>query len=220
MSEQVEQKKPADKRTAGQKIADLENAVMSLFHVNDTMARDIMNLKEALKLLNNKVTAITQASNDGEPLTDEVLTRLMLENNVSELARKVDNMVSQGFIEKEEQVSENSFIVARELDDEGKVVNPRLQFALKQIDAQFQSKFLGTKAGDVLKLKEDGNVRVQVLESYKIQPPPAPATPELTAPSLVPAEEVTTSPAEETPTTTETTTATLEATTTPAAANS
>lgn len=182
-------KKQGDNRSATQRLSDLENAAMSLFNVNDNLARDVMTLKEALKLLDNKVNSIVKATASGEPLTDAVLTRIMTENNVAELAQKVTNMVTQGFIVAEEQVSENSFIVASELNDKDEVVNPRLQFALKALSPELQSKLLGVKVGDTLSIKE--GLKVKLLESYSIQEPKAPETPALTvAPTETPAEAV------------------------------
>jgi hypothetical protein len=170
------EKKPSENRTATQRIADLENAIMSLFHVNDNLTRDVMVLKDAIKLLDNKVNSIVKASAAGESLSDEVLTRIMTQNNVEELAQKVTSMVAQGFLVQEEQVSENSFVVGTEIDDEGKLQNPRLQFALKAIAPEYQAKLLGAKAGDTLLLKE-GKLSFRVVESYKIQEPQAEQAP-------------------------------------------
>lgn len=178
--------KPSDNRSATQKLTDLENAVMSLFDVNDKLSRDVMTLKNVLKLLDNKVNSIVKASSAGEPLTDEVLTRIMVENNVAELAQKVTNMISQGFLALEDAVSENSFIVGSEIDTNDKVTNPRIQFALKSLSAEMQAKILGVKLGDTVSINEV--LKFKVLESYKIQEPKAPEAPVLAAVPDAPAE--------------------------------
>lgn len=192
-------KKPSDNRSATQRIQDLENAVMSLFNVNDNLARDVMTLKEAIKLLDNKVNSIVKASTAGEPLTDAVLTRIMVENNVAELAQKVTNMVSQGFLQAEDQVSENAFVVGSEHSEDGTVINPRLQFALKAVTPETQAKLLGMKVGDTLK-NQEGKMNFKLLESYKIVIPQeaAPAAPAAPALQVVPdaTAEVTTAVAE------------------------
>jgi hypothetical protein len=171
MSEQP--KKPSDNRSATQRLSDLEQAMMSLFNVNDNLVRDVMTLKEAIRLLDNKVNAVIKASLAGEPLTEGILTRIMVENNVAELSQRVRNMASQGFIVAEDQVSEESFVVGSELDDEGNVVNPRLQFSLNSIAPELRAKILGAKVGDTLDVQE-GKLKFKVLESYKIQAPKAP----------------------------------------------
>lgn len=163
--------KPSDNRTATQRITDLENLIMSLCSVSDNLARDVMTLKEAIKLLDNKVNSIVKAHNAEEALTDEVLTRIMMENNSAELAAKVANMVAQGILVPEEVISENSFIVGNEQDNDGKVHNPRLQFALKAIQAaDSREKLQGAKVGDLIEFKE-GALKFKVLESYAIQQP-------------------------------------------------
>ena len=176
-----EETKKTDNRTAVQKIADLENAVMSLFHVNDNLTRDFLTLKEAIQLLDSKVNAIVKATSAGEPLTDQVLTRIMTENKAEELSNKVKGMIAQGFLEKEEQVSENAFVVGSEQNDEGVTINPRLQFALKALNPNFQAKLVGRLPGEVVDI-EEGKLKFKVLESYLIKEP---KTPEVTTPTAV-----------------------------------
>lgn len=163
--------KKNDNRSATQRLGDLENAVMSLYNVLDNLTRDFMVLKDALKLLDNKVNSIVKASTNNEPLTDEVLDRIMVENNVAELTQKVNNMVLQKIVAPETQVSENSFVVGSESDNDGKVVNPRLQFALKALAPEVQEKIKGVSVGDTVNF--EGKLNFKVLESYTILPPPA-----------------------------------------------
>lgn len=177
--------KPTDNRTASQKIQDLENALISLYQTADNMARDLGVIKEAIKLLGNKVDSIVKASASGEAITDEVIGRIMVENNVEELANRVRNMVVQGVLAPQEQVGADSFIVGQELNDEGKVENPRLQFALGALKPELQEKIKGARAGDTLTL-EEGKLKFKVLESYQIQQPKAPEAP-AAAPEAAPA---------------------------------
>lgn len=193
-----ENNKQADTRTAAQRLADLELAAAQLFNATDHITRDLGMLKNAMKLLNNKVDAIVKASVAGEPITDAVLDRIMIENNVADLANRVTNMVVNGVVTPEEQVSENSFVVGAEVEDGGKVVNPRIQFALKALQPDLQTKLIGAKPGDSLKFKE-GELNFKILESYKITPEPtpeeAPAAEEAPAPEAAPAEADASAPA-------------------------
>jgi hypothetical protein len=107
-----ENQKPADTRSASQKIGDLENAMMArLYQTADNMARDLNTLKEAIKLLGNKIDSIVKATVAGEPLSDEVISRIMIENNIEELKNKLKIMVGQGILTPSEQVAEDSFLV-------------------------------------------------------------------------------------------------------------
>ena len=170
MSDQKSDQKPVDSRSASQKISDLENALMALYQTANNMASDISTLKEAVKLLGNKVDSIVKASTKGEQITDAVISRIMIENNVEDLTNKVKNMIAQGILAVQEQVSNDSFIVGEETNDQGDIVNPRLQFALMAVQPELREKFVGAKAGDLLTLQE-GKLKFRLLETYQIQQP-------------------------------------------------
>jgi hypothetical protein len=175
-----------DTRTASQRLEDVERGSMAAFQTMDNMVRDIMTIKEAIKLLGNKVDSIVKALEVSMPTTinDDILSKLMVENNVAELRNKVGDLVSQGILAPQEVVDDNSFLVGRELNDAGEVVNPRIQFALQALQEEMRAKIKGSKAGDVLSL-EEGKLKFEVLETYSVQPPPAaaseatPVTPEV-----------------------------------------
>ena len=159
-----------DKRTASQKIEDMERGLMALYQAAETMARDVMTIKEAIKLLGNKVDAITKCSVRGQSLTDDNISSVMVENNVDELKSKVTDLMNQGILVTVEEATQNSFVVGQELSDDGKVQNPRLQFVVSSLDATIKDKFTGAKVGDLLNLQE-GKLKLQVLEIYSINTP-------------------------------------------------
>lgn len=162
------------KRTASQRLDDMERATMSLYQTVDAIARDVLTLKEAVKLLGNKMDSIVKATQRGEELNDEVLSKIMIENNVEELKQKVTNLVTQGVLKSEEIVSDNSFVVGRELDDSGIVVNPRMQFVVSSLQQeQVRTKFKDAKVGQLLNL-EEGKWKFEIMESYSIVEPTLP----------------------------------------------
>lgn len=163
----------ADKRTASQRIEDMERGLMALYQTADNMARDMMTIKEAIKLLGNKLDAVVKAANRGEQMTDEVISKIMVENNVEELKNKVQDLVNQGVLVAAEEVTANSFIVGREIDADGKVQNPRMQFVVSALAENVRAKFPGAKAGQTLEL-EEGKWKFEVQEVYAIQTPQAP----------------------------------------------
>jgi hypothetical protein len=176
-----ENQKQEDKRTAVQKLSDVENVVVQLYGAFDNATKDLTLLKNAVRLLNNKVDAMVKATVSGEGISDAVIERIMIENSVADLTNKTANLVLSGVIAPEEQVSENSFVVGNDSDDTGKVVNPRLQFALKALPPDLQSKLIGKRVGDTVQFT-DSKLTFKVLETYKIQEQQAPTTPE-TAPT-------------------------------------
>jgi len=160
----------ADKRTASQRIDDMERGLMALYQTADNMARDLMTIKEAIKLLGNKLDSVVKASNRGEKLTDETIAAIMVENNVEELKQKVQNLVTSGALVTAEEIGPNSFVVGREVAADGTVQNPRLQFVVSALQPEIKDKFPGRKAGERIELQE-GKWAFEVLEVYNIQTP-------------------------------------------------
>lgn len=168
-----ENQRPADTRSASQKINDLENALMSLYQTADNMARDLMGIKEVLKLINNKLESVIKASAGGEPINDEVIKRIMVQNNCEELANKVKVMVVQGILIPTDQIAADSFLVGSEINDSGEVTNPRLQFALYAVRPEQQEKLKGLRVGDTVVMQE-GSPKYRIDEVYQIQAPKQP----------------------------------------------
>lgn len=165
----------ADKRTASQRIEDLEKAVMSAFQVTNNMARENNIIKDALKLLATKIEAIMRASRAGEPLTDEVISRIMLEIHVEELQGKVKNLINQGILVPVDSAQDNTFIVGTEIEADGKVAFPRSQFTFGSLEKPLQDILRGKKIGETVLFRED-RLRLVLKEVYNIVAPKAPET--------------------------------------------
>lgn len=178
---------PADKRTAPQRIEDLERALMSMFQASNQMAQDLQNSKTAVKLLNNKLNAIQTASQNGEALSNEVISRIMLETDMKELQDKVTGLIERGILVAQEGSEEGCFIVGGEYEPGetegtlGKVVNQRLQFSLGSLQEDLRKEFYGRKVGDILKFKDD-NLVFKIDEVYKIVNPKPPVVVSTEAP--------------------------------------
>jgi hypothetical protein len=170
-----------DTRTASQRIDDMERGLMALYQTADNMARDMQIIKEAIKLLGNKLDSVVKASSQGLQLNDEVISKIMVDNNIEELASKVTDLVAKGVLEKSEEVTSNSFVVGREIDKDGKIANPRMQFVVSALAPQVKDKFPGKKAGDILTLEED-KWKFEIQEVYNIIVPTAPQATEEAAP--------------------------------------
>lgn len=157
---------PAKQRSASERLNDSEQALMSIFQALDNISRDMMLVKDAIKLLGNKTDAVVKASN----LSDDTISALMVENNVAELKANVDRLIGQGILTAEAVVTGQSFVVLREVDDAGKVVNPRLQLSVGAIDPAIASKLIGGLVGQTVDVQE-GKLKVEIMESYAIQTP-------------------------------------------------
>lgn len=166
-------------KTATQRIEELEMATLSLHQTIDTMARDLMTIKEAIKLLGSKLDAVVGAASSGQEINDENISSRMIEANRQELADKTQNLVNQGVLAVSEIAAEDSFVVGQEVEADGKVINPRIQFAVQSLKPELKDKIVGSKAGDTVSL-EEGKLNLLVTEVYSIQAPPQQA-PEQTA---------------------------------------
>lgn len=173
-----------NKKNASQRLDDVETVLSHTSHTLDMMARDLMILKEAVKLLGNKADAVAKAAN----LSDDQISKLMIENNIEELKQKTIQMIAQGILDDTDVAAEDSFIIGQEVGDDGSVVNPRIQFALSALGQPLKDKLLGAKAGDLVSL-EEGKLKLLITELYKIQ------SPKLTQEDSVPAESVEAAPA-------------------------
>lgn len=173
-------------RTATQRIEDLETSLVGLYSVTNNMARDLVMLKEALGLLGKKSDAIVKAVNIGGEITDQRLSELMIESNVEEMKKTVEAALAEGKLSVSESAGESAYLVVRQVDAEGKVINRRLQFGLAAVPEQIKEKFKDAKAGDVLDLGD--SIKTEVLEVYTINPPSNPDAPSAPVVETSPAE--------------------------------
>lgn len=159
-----------DKRTASEKIRDLEQNAGAISQVLDNLARDINRLKDIVKLLDSKVTSIVKASENGDGVSDATISKIMQDSIVQELKDKVTAMKNQGIISKCEVVEDSSFIVCTEVDLNGNETNPRIQFVVAALVPELRTKIVGAKVGDTVILQE-GVSGLKVQEVYSVQLP-------------------------------------------------
>ena len=168
-----------NKKTATERLEVLENTAQSLIQAIQplaNMAQDLMSLREAVKLLNNKLDAVVKCVTAGTALTDENIGQIMTDNNAKELQDKVAKMVSDGLLAATDTVAKESFVVVNEVDADGKVLNPRMQFLLSALqNEEIRGKLEGSKVGANIPVGDKGG-SLNVLEAYNIVTPQAPST--------------------------------------------
>lgn len=167
-----------NKKTATERLELLENTANSIIQAIQplaNMAQDLMALREAVKLLNNKLDATIGALNAKEDLTDENIGARMTANNAKELQDKVAKMVGDGLLSATDTVGKESFVVINEQDSSGKIVNPRMQFLLSALNnEEIRGKLEGAKTGTNIPVGDKGG-SLNVLEAYNIVAPQAAA---------------------------------------------
>lgn len=159
------------KRNASQTIAALENAFMSQNQQIQILADEIDRLRNLITSLNKRVNASIKAAEEGS-LNGDSVNKIIINENMKELEGKVSYLVEQGILKKNDQaeISDKTFIVGREMDAEGNVVNPRIQFSVGSIDQSVKEKFLAKKMGDVVKY-DDEKSSIEITEVYEINQP-------------------------------------------------
>lgn len=159
---------------ATEKLAALEQLTMSMARrvgelelVLYTHSRENEILKEALQLINQKLDAVVSLSSAGAALTDENINSAIVSMKEQELKSRVDTYLQEGRLVAVEEVSDNSMIVSRELNEAGEVVNPRLQFVVGRLIEDLKNKFVGKKVGDLIK-GDEGKLDIEIIEIYNI----------------------------------------------------
>lgn len=144
------------------RVGEIELIVYNLSRENEI-------LKDALQLLHEKLDAVISLQNKGLPLLDENINEAVVEMKVNELKQRVDTMLQNGTITTSEVVGEDSLIVSRELNKQGVVENPRLQFLVGRLVDELKGKFVGKRAGDLV-VGEDSKLDIEIMEIYDLVP--------------------------------------------------
>lgn len=184
-----------DKRNPSQKIEDLERAVIGLYETMNNIARDLNIVKEGLKLLGQKSNAMIRVMTKGLSVNADTVSDEMTLITIEDMQGIVANLIAQGVLSPATEITENSFVVGRDLlsTDQTVVANPRLQFAMAGVPADIRPKLVGSKVGDILQITE-GKDFLEILEVYAVggQEVAAPAREEETSEGAVALDESTT----------------------------
>lgn len=199
-----------DKRTATQKIDDLEKVVTVLYQslnqhkgaieALQSLGKEVSVLKEVAKLLDRKTDAIVKVAKAETGISVESVKATVEQWNIEDMKGQVAGHLANGYLAPTDTVADDSYVVCEELaPDTGAVVNPRIQFRLDSQADETKNLLRGKKTGDTAKFGET-KYDLKVLEVYTLTTPKAP---EAAAPQA--AEQAPSSDATET---TESTTAT------------
>ena len=161
------------KKTAGERIKNLEETLLGSLNALRALNEEQETIKEALRLLGNKIDSVVKLLNAGKELNDLNIASVMVQNKADKMAQDTASAVQQGILVKSDTVDKNSFVIAREVMDDGSVINPRLQFTVEGAQENLKTKVLGAKVADKIMLVE-GKANIEVLEIYSITEPAAP----------------------------------------------
>jgi hypothetical protein len=155
--------------TAAQRLLRLEDAVSTLDQVIYNQAQQFAAMREALALLNEKVSAMVTLLSMGQMVSDSSIDQVVEQKRIEEMKKKVEDLIKNGSLEKAEEVTKKSFVVVREINSEtGAVINPRLQFVVNILNEESLQKLLGKKAGESVKFVEENPAVIEIEEIYNI----------------------------------------------------
>ena len=142
------------------RVGELEMIVFNLSRENEI-------LKDALQLLHEKLESVIALSNEGKSLSNNNINEKVVMLKEQALKDKVDDLVNAKQITAAEEVTDNSLVVARELNKNGTVENPRIQFLTSRLVEELQNKFVGKKVGELIKGEED-KLDLEIMEIYNV----------------------------------------------------
>jgi hypothetical protein len=187
-----------DKRTATQRIEDLEKVVTMFFQTmaqhksvveellkaREGSVQDMALVKEALKLLNKKLEAVVQVAAPESGITLKSVSDLVTKMNVEEFKAQVASSVAGGFLAVADIVADDSYLVVEEVNAQGVVENPRAQFRLNSLSEETTNLFKGKKVGDLI-VSGENKLDIRILEIYTVTEPKAPEADETAASEAV-----------------------------------
>ena len=91
----------------------------------------------------------------------------MTVKTVGELTLEKNKLIKKKMIEKADIVDGKSFVVGREFDELGNLINPMLQFSTMYLGDMKQA-LIGKKVGDFVEFKEF-KTRLEILEIYGVK---------------------------------------------------
>ena len=163
--------KPPAPMTAAQKLEALENMFMSQNNQIEILADEIDRLRNQLVAVNKRLNSTIQAAEQGG-ISGESVNKIILGENMKELEAKINFLKEQGVLVKNDdaEISDKSFVVGREIDTEGNVTNPRVQFSVGSVDPDVKKQIYGKKLGDVVAYSESQD-SLEITEVYDIVDP-------------------------------------------------
>jgi hypothetical protein len=168
MSNQQAKPKASERLSAiEQQLLPTQRRVGELEKIVFNLSRDNEILKDALQLIHEKLESVIALANEGKSLSNENINEKVVMLKEQALKDKVQDLINAGQIKQAEKVTNNSLVVARELNKDGTVENPRIQFLTSRLSEEYQEKFLDKAVGELVK-SDDNKLDLEIMEVYDI----------------------------------------------------
>lgn len=164
-----------DKLTSIQRLTALEEAFAN---VTDRIEQQFKIVADEINRLNDinvamakRLNAIVKAGDEGG-VTSEAVSNAIVNSAAKELKAKVDMLIENNVLtlNNGKAIDEDTFIVGREIDGEGKEINPRIQFLVRSLMDDVKKKIIGKKVGD--EVEDDAKTQTLIItEVYDVRQP-------------------------------------------------
>lgn len=162
--------------TGVQKVEALERSLANMSQRHDQqmqiVAEEINRLNNTVVALAKRLNAIVKAGESDSGLNSDSVQKVMQTEAAKELKAKVTQFEEQGVIKRNDlkEIDDDTFVVAREEDSEGKEINPRTQFLVKALHPEAKALIVGKKVGDQIVNDELKQVMF-ITETYDLVQP-------------------------------------------------
>lgn len=155
--------------TAAQRLMGLEQSAGALDQALYNQARQLSVVRDGLSLLHEKLNAVIKLMSLNAQVNDQAIDNMVEQVRVDGMKEKVSKLLEDSSIKSAEEVSNKSFLVVREINLEtGKIVNPRLQFAISVLNEESITKLVGKKKGDAVNLLDSSPIAIEIEEIYDV----------------------------------------------------
>jgi hypothetical protein len=151
--------------TAAQRLEMLEKTLQTHRQMINIIAEEMDKIQQTQLALAQKVEATIKVSEQQD--LEKKVTQFMVDQQIKDLKSKTDLLISQGALTPSEEVTQNSFVVGKELTKEGEVVSPRTQASVASLPEEVREKLKGKKVGDLVSFGED-KLSFMLEEVYEI----------------------------------------------------
>ena len=146
---------------------NLGEALMSVVkEVTLIKRQQLPKLDSGLKELGQYVGAIERVLKNNTVLSRDTVTEALIANAVESMVAQIKGLLEAKIIQPAEVTTPSSLVVFRELDQGGKVVNPRGQFGLDTLDKKYLDLFVGKKVSDVISVVPERSL--EIMEIYEL----------------------------------------------------
>jgi hypothetical protein len=163
-SEKKRQEVQKTKQNAAQQLKEAQKNI-------GILANQIKVLAEEIDRIGHYQTTMFKRSRIVEKLlnvSDQQISAEYISQNVAQLEGSCKKLEEEGIlVPSDKPIGEKTFLVYREIDPEGNVINPRTQTSFDLLNEEYQGLFRDKKKGDILPLKANGN-SFELFEVYEI----------------------------------------------------